>query len=128
MRYGGNREPCVLENIKYVPSLGTNVFSTGTATSRGFMMVERECIYEIQYSDGTIVVIGGKDSANQYRLGPRIYSSPTASLVLTDSSQLTSYSQNLVSTKGTTGLLYSEVVVNVTTVTTLQRWHQSLGI
>lgn len=65
---GTSWEECVLENVQYVPGLGPNLFSTGTATSRGYVMVERQHVCELRYPDGTIAVIGVKDSLNQYRL------------------------------------------------------------
>lgn len=63
---------CVLENVQYVPGLGPNLFSTGTATSRGYVMIERQNDCELRHPDGTVAVIGIKDNLNQYRLGFRL--------------------------------------------------------
>nr|CAD7412823.1 unnamed protein product [Timema poppensis] len=54
-------EPCVLEKVQHAPILGPNLFSTGTATSRGFMIVEREHVCELQYPVKTIAVIEVRD-------------------------------------------------------------------
>lgn len=39
---GTSWKTCILENVQYVPGLAPNLFSTGTATSQGFIMVKKE--------------------------------------------------------------------------------------
>jgi len=67
-----------LKNVQYVPELRQNLFSTASATSKGFDMVITHNGCKLMDANGDLVAIGIKDRTNQLQMVFRQFKSESA--------------------------------------------------
>ena len=60
--------PRTLTNVQYVPELKQNLFSTGSATSKGFSMIIEADYCALKDKNLNVLATGFRDSKNQFRM------------------------------------------------------------